>query len=110
MRKTEVVLGLIAGGAGIIVAVLSLTKVLSFLPEYSGGAGTGAIICLAANLIGIVGALTIHKNNIAGAVIMVLALTAVLFYGFPWQSLPAVIYIMSIVMAVVPVKAIAKDN
>jgi hypothetical protein len=36
---------------------------------------------------------------------MLLAAAAVLLFGFPWQSISGVIYIMAIVLAIVPVKA-----
>jgi hypothetical protein len=44
------------------------------------------------------------KNNIAGAGLMAACLIMILIFGFPWQSLPAVVYVISVVMAVVPEK------
>lgn len=109
MRKTEVFMGIAAGAAGIIIALLSAFKILPFLPGDSQGAGTGAYVCLFSNIVGIAGALTVIKNNFAGAALMAACLITILFFGFPWQSLPAVIYAICVVMAAVPVKS-KKDN
>lgn len=104
MRKTEVTLGACAGAIGLILAVLSAFSLLPYLAEYSKGIETGAIVCMAANAVGIIGAFFVFRNNFAGAAIMAVCLIAILFYGFPWQSLPAVMYVISVVMAAVPVK------
>lgn len=108
MRKTEFIFGLCAGTAGVLLAALSLLSLLPYLPEPGTADHTYAFICLAANIFGIFGALIVQKYNIAGAVIMAAAVIAVMLFGFPWQSLPAVLYIISVVMAAVPVKAAAK--
>jgi hypothetical protein len=105
MRKTEVVLGISAGVIGLILAVLS---VFFLLPPKN--IQTGAIVCMVANAAGIAGAVVVLKNNIAGAAIMAVCLITVLFYGFPWQSISAVMYVISVVMAAVPVKVSAKKR
>jgi hypothetical protein len=61
-------------------------------------------IQLGANALGIAGALIVMKHHIAGSVMMLLAATAAMLFGFPWQSISGVTYIMAIVLAVVPVK------
>jgi hypothetical protein len=108
MRKTEFIFGFCAGAAGLALALLSLFSLLPY-PSVSDNSGhTYALICLAANVLGITGALFVQKSNIFGASSMAASMLALMFFGFPWQSLPAVLYIISIVMAVVPVKAAEK--
>lgn len=104
MRKTEMILGIAAGAAGGIIALLSAFNILPFLPEHSRGAVYWAGICLCANAVGTAGAFIVPKNNIAGAGLMAACLIMILIFGFPWQSLPAVVYVISVVMAVVPEK------
>lgn len=111
MRKTEFIFGLCAGAAGLILAALSLFSILPFSQETVRSLSestlrTYALVCIASNVLGIVGALMVQKYNIAGALIMAAAMIAVMLFGFPWQSLPAVLYIISFVMAAVPVKAV----
>ncbi len=115
MRKTEFLFGLCAGSAGIMLAVLALFSLLPFSPDAASGLTenllqTYAIICLAANTLGLFGALLVQKHNIAGALIMAVVMIIIMLFGFPWQSLPAVMYIISVVMAAVPVKAAASNN
>ncbi len=113
MRKTEMIFGLCAGVAGILLAVLSLTSLLPW-PEkalaYPETLKAYAVVCIAANALGALGALLVQKHNIPGAVIMAVSMLALLFFGFPWQTLPAVLYIISVVMATVPVKTAANIN
>ena len=110
MRKTETGLGIAAGASGIILGLLSLMGVL---PYRSGSLVTHdadtvvviGLVLIAVNVAGIIGALTVRKHHVIGSVVMAAVTVAVLILGFPWQSLPAVIYIMSVVMALVPVKS-----
>jgi ABC-type Fe3+ transport system permease subunit len=110
MRKTEFILGLCAGIAGLLLAALSFFSLLPRSALFTYAENTFkiyAVVCIAANALGIVGALLVQKHNIPGAVIMAVSMIAVLIFGFPWQSLPAVLYIISGVMATVPVKTAA---
>lgn len=110
MRKTEFIFGLLAGTAGLALGLLSLFSLLPSPPGADNGGETYAYICLAANALGIIGAMFVQKNNIFGALSMAVSMLALMFFGFPWQSLPAVLYIISIVMAAVPVKAVLKNT
>ncbi len=109
MRKTEFMFGLIAGAAGLALALLALFSILPPPPGFNNGGQTYAFICLAANALGILGALFVQKYNIFGASCMAISMLTLMFFGFPWQSLPAVLYIISFVLAVVPVKAAEKN-
>lgn len=109
MRKTEIGLGIAAGLSGIVLGVLSLLFILPYqsdtlIPHNVQTIVPISIVLIAANTIGIVGALLVKKHHILGSVFMTIVTIAVLVLGFPWQSLPAVLYIMSVVMALVPVK------
>ena len=108
MRKTEAWIGLCAGIIGISIAVLSLFSLLPYSAQiFKSDAGilqAYAYICIAANAAGFIGALLVLKNNIAGAAIMAASMIAIMFFGFPWQSISAMLYIISLVMATVPVK------
>jgi ABC-type Fe3+ transport system permease subunit len=113
MRKTEFIFGLCAGITGLVLAALSYFSLLPRSEIVSFSANTLSVyaaVCMAANVLGIIGALLVQKHNIPGAVIMAVSLIAVLLFGFPWQSLPAVLYIISVVMATVPVKTAANIN
>lgn len=105
VRNSEISLGVIAGCAGLILSGLSMLNLLPYRPAFGGEPSlvVGAVLA-GANIIGILGALIVGKNHILGAAIMTVVTIAVIVFGFPWQSLPAVIYIMSVVMAAVPVK------
>jgi hypothetical protein len=108
MRKTEFIFGLCAGVSGIALGLLSLFSLLPYPPGADSGGETSAVFCLAANAFGILGALFVQKNNIFGALSMAVSMLVIMFFGFPWQSLPAVLYIISVVLAAVPVKAAEK--
>ena len=110
MRKTEFIFGLCAGASGLVLAALSLFSLLPHLPGPDPLRQTYAFICLAANLFGVFGALIVQKYNIAGAAVMAASTIAVMLFGFPWQSLPAVLYIISLVMAAVPVKTAVNEH
>jgi len=105
MRKTEMTLGLIAGIAGLVLAVLSLLGVTEYLPGTLAKAAYSGYILLGANALGLVGALIVLKRHVVGSVLMLVATVTVMVLGFPWQSIPGTIYIMAIVLAMVPVKA-----
>lgn len=115
MRKTEVIYGLGAGVVGIVLSVLSLLKLLPNSAETIAMNSADvlrmyAYACMVANVVGIVGALLIQKNHILGSSMMAVAMVAVLICGFPWQSISAVVYIVSVVMAMVPVKTNTQDE
>ncbi|MGI5850276.1 MAG: hypothetical protein ACOX8Q_09495 [Christensenellales bacterium] len=112
MRKTEILFGITAGTIGFVLAALSIFMLLPYSTETikaqpADVLKTYAVICMAANAAGFIGALLVLKNNILGAVIMAAAMIAVLIFGFPWQSFSAVLFIISVVMATVPVKTTA---
>ena len=88
MRKTEMTLGLIAGIAGLVLAVLSLLGVTEYLPGTLARAAYSGYILLGANALGIVGALIVLKCHVAGSVLMLVATVTVMVLGFPWQSIP----------------------
>jgi len=110
MRKTEIGLGVTAGTVGIVLAVLSMLSVLPYstkdvlLPHDAASVQTYAVILLAANVLGVAGAIAVSRHHVLGSLIMLLATFVVLIFGFPWQSITAVIYIISVVLALVPVK------
>jgi hypothetical protein len=110
MRKTEIGLGVAAGLTGIVLAVLSMLGVLPYstkdviMPHDAASVQTYAIILLAVNALGVIGAVLVKWQHVAGSVIMTLVTFTVLIFGFPWQSITAVVYIISVVLAMVPVK------
>lgn len=111
MRKTETGLGIAAGASGIVLGVLSLLFILPYqsdtlIAHNAQTIGPLSIALIIANAVGIVGALLVRKHHNLGSVIMTVVTIAVLVLGFPWQTLPAVLYIMAVVMALVPVKVI----
>ena len=106
MKKTETLFGVCAGIAGLILAVLSLFLLLPYASETvsidESAVKLYAVFCLAANIAGLAGALFIKKNNIIGSAIMTAAVIVILLFGFPWQSISAVMFFISIVMALAP--------
>ncbi len=110
MRKTEIGLGIAAGIIGLVLALLSLLSVLPYseqdviLPHDAASVQTYGIILLAVNALGVAAAITVNKHHVMGSVVMTLCTVAVLVFGFPWQSITAVVYIISVVLAMVPVK------
>lgn len=110
MRKMEIGLGAAAGIAGLLLAALSMTGVLPYsakdmlLPHDAQNVQAYAIVLAAANALGVAGALLVKRRHVLGSLIMFAVTLTVLFFGFPWQSIPAVVYIMSVVLAMVPVK------
>ncbi len=110
MRKLEIGLGVAAGLTGIILSVLSLMQVLPytesdvFLPHDAASLQTYGIVLLAANICGVIGAIIVKWRNLLGSIVMVIVTLVVLVFGFPWLCIPAVVYVMSVMLAMVPVK------
>lgn len=108
MRKTEIIFGIVAGLVGCVLAILTL---MGIMPNVAGRVSpfgtiqTCAIVCIVANVFGVIGALAVRKHHVMGSIIMTVVLVLVLLFGFPWQSISAVIYIVSIVLSAVPVKS-----
>ena len=111
MRKTEMVYGLFAGVFGIALGGLFFLDLLphSQIVPYTHNP-TYAIICIVANVVGIVGAIVVTRRNMIGAFIMAGAMIAVMVFGFPWQSISAVPMTISVVLAMAPVKAHAEEE
>ena len=110
MRKLEIGLGLAAGFTGIILSVLSMIQALPysandvFLPHDAASVQTFAVVLLAANALGILGAVIVKRHHLLGSVMMFAVTLVLLVFGFPWMCIPAVAYVMSVVLAMVPVK------
>ena len=110
MRKLEIGLGVAAGVTGLIIAMLSMLQVLPYsakdvlLPHDTASVQTYAIVLLAANALGIAGAVIVRRHHLMGSVMMFVVTLIVLVFGFPWMSIPAVVYVMSVMLAMVPVK------
>ena len=107
MRKTELWFGVIAGAAGLLLGALSLAGIL---PYTAAAVSTHAVICIGANAAGIAGAVLVQRHHIFGSVIMAAVMVVVMFFGFPWQSVSAVMYIIAVVLAVVPVRIDTEDK
>ena len=107
MRQTELWFGVVAGIAGLLLAVLSITGILPYIGD---AVRAYDVVCIAANATGIVGAIIVQRYNIAGSVIMAAVMIVVMCFGFPWQSIPAVMYIISVVLAVAPVRVHTKEE
>lgn len=101
MRKTELWFGICGGAAGILIAVLSLLGVLPYAPQMDK---LHALICIAAGVSSIAGALLVPRHHVAGSVIMAAGLVAVTIFGFPWQSVAAVLLIISATLSLAPVR------
>lgn len=107
MRRTEIIFGIVAGFVGCVLGILAL---LGIMPDVAGRVNpfgtiqTCGIVCIVANVFGIFGALSIRKHHVMGSIIMTVVLVLILMFGFPWQTIPGVIYIVSIVLSAVPVK------
>jgi len=100
-RKTELWFGLCGGAVGVVIAALTYFEVLPYAGQPDKLA---AIICAAAGAVGIAGALLVPRHHVAGSVIMAIALIAVTYFGFPWQSVSAVLLIISATLALAPVR------
>jgi len=101
MRKTELWFGLCGGAVGVAIAALSYFEVLPYVEQPDK---LSAIICACAGAVGIAGALLVPKHHVAGSVIMAVALIAVTYFGFPWQSISAVLFIISATLSLAPVR------
>ena len=101
MRKTELWFGVCGGAAGILIAVLTYYGVLPLANEPDR---LFALICAAAGAAGIAGALLVPKHHVAGSVIMAAGMVAVTYFGFPWQSVSAVLLIVSATLSLAPVR------
>ena len=92
-----------------MLAVLALLGILPFSAQTMATHSMDklaafAVVCMAANALGILGAVMVRTHNILGAIVMAAVMVIILCFGFPWQTIPAVIYIISFVMAAVPEK------
>ena len=109
-KKTEIFFGVGGSLAGLAVSALSLFSVLPYNTETMAVSpdtiALYAVICLAANAAGFAGALLVQKSNMLGSVVMSVAMVVVMMFGFPWQSIAAVLYIISVVMAMAPERMI----
>lgn len=101
MRTTEVIFGICAGVAGIVFAVLSILGVVPYIQQQPD---VYQYVCIGANIVGIAGALFVFKNHVAGSIVMTVVMIVLMIFGFPWQTPSAVAFIISIVLAMVPVK------
>lgn len=107
MRKTEIGLGIAAGAAGMVLGLLSVLGILPYAQEMMQNTEQLMVfgyLLIGVNALGIIGALMIARHHIFGSVLMAAVIVLILVFGFPWQAFPAVVYFMSVVMAVVPVK------
>lgn len=112
MRKTELSFGIIASVAGLLLSFLSMYALLPYsteiMTDYPAGIiWTYSLVCMAANVVGLAGALLVLKNHVLGSIVMSVVMITILVFGFPWQSISAVLYIISVVLAMVPVKKTA---
>ncbi len=101
MRKTEVWFGIVGGAAGIAIAALTLAEALPYVQQMDK---LYTVICLCAGIAAMVGALLVPKHHVAGAVVMAASLVAVIIFGFPWQSVSAVLLIISATLSLAPVR------
>ncbi len=101
MRKTELWFGLCGGIVGVAVAALTYFEVLPYAGQPDKLA---AVICAVGGVVGIFGALLVPKHHVMGSVIMAIALITVTYFGFPWQSVSAVLLIISATLALAPVR------
>ena len=105
MRRTEMTIGILAGIAGIALGLLFLFNVFpqsSLVPDAHNV--TYAYICIAANCLGLAGGILVRWKHFVGSGFMAAAMIIIMFFGFPWQVIPSVAYIVSVIMALVPEK------
>ena len=107
MRRTEMFFGVLAGTIGLLLGVLSLVGIL---PYAAAAISTHAVVGICANAAGIIGAVLVQRHHFAGSGIMAAVMVAIMCFGFPWQSIPAVMYIIAVVLAVVPVRIHTEDD
>jgi hypothetical protein len=101
MRKTELWFGVCGGAVGILIAVLTYFGALPYAHEPDK---LFTLICAVAGAAGIAGALIVPKHHVAGSVIMAISMVAVTYFGFPWQSVSAVLLIVSATLSLAPVR------
>jgi hypothetical protein len=101
VRKTELWFGIIGGAVGILVAALTLAEVLPYAQQQDK---LYALICMGAGAAGITGALFVPRHHVAGSVIMAIGLVVIIIFGFPWQSVSAVLMIISATLSLAPVR------
>lgn len=101
MRKTELWFGICGGASGVLIGALSLWGVLPYASEMDK---LYAYLCMAAGAMSIIGALLVPSHHVAGSVIMAAGLVAVTIFGFPWQSVTAVLLIISATLSLAPVR------
>ncbi len=101
MRKTELWFGICGGAASVLIAALSFFEVLPYAPQLDK---LYAFICAGAGIVSIFGALLVPGRHIAGSVIMTAGLVVITIFGFPWQSVAAVLLIISATLSLAPVR------
>ena len=104
MRKTEMMIGIFAGAVGIALGLLLLFNVFpaSPLADKNVYREAYAYVCIAANALGLFGAVMLRKRHFLGSGLMAAALLIIPFFGFPWQMISVTAYLVSVVLAVVP--------
>lgn len=101
MRKTDLWFGVCGGAAGIIIAALTW---FGALPHAQEPDRLYALVCACCGAAGIAGALLVPRHHLAGSVIMTAALVVITIFGFPWQSVSAVLLIISATLSLAPVR------
>ena len=115
MRTTEVLFGVFAGVAGLVLAVLSMQGILPYSAQTLSSYSMETIrvysyVCIGASVVGIAGALLVLKHHAVGSAMMMVVMVVLMVFGFPWQSIAAVAFIISVVLAMVPVKTEAEQG
>lgn len=101
MRKTELLFGICGGAAGVLIATLTLFGMLPYAQPIDK---LPVLICAGAGTASIAGALLVPRHHVAGSVIMAIGMVAVTYFGFPWQSVSAVLLIISATLSLAPVR------
>ncbi len=101
MRKTELIFGVCGGAAGVAVAALTWFQLLPYARQPDK---LSVLLCACAGVLGIVGALLVPRHHVVGSVAMAIGMIAVTYFGFPWQSLSAVLLVISATLALAPVR------
>ena len=100
MRKTELWFGICGGAASVLIAALTYFEGLPYTPHLDKL--VDAMICAGAGVASIIGALLVPRHHVAGSVIMAAGLVAVTIFGFPWQSVAAVLLVVSATLSLTP--------
>lgn len=101
VRKTELWFGMIGGAAAILIGALTFAEVLPYAQQADK---LYALICIGAGAMSIAGALFVPRHHVAGSAIMAIGLVVVIIFGFPWQSVSAVLLIISATLSLAPVR------